>query len=129
HGGVQGDAKASSYVWIPSTKTVIAGDIVYDGVHLWTAETNAADRKAWVKTLDEIAALKPAVVIAGHQKPEKTGAPANLAFCKDYLAAFDQAVTTTKTSEDAQKAVKAKYADLGLDMILKIGADAAFKKQ
>lgn len=128
HGGVQGDDKSNSYVWIPSLKTVIAGDIVYDGVHLWTAETNAADRKAWVKTLDEISALQPTVVVPGHQKPEKTGAPANLAFCKDYLTAYDQAVAGAKTAEDVQKTVKAKYADLGLEMVLEIGAKAQFKK-
>src|SRR5882757_6471435 len=51
HGGVQGDEADNSYVWIPSIKTVVAGDIVYRGVHAWTAETKADQRKAWVKTL------------------------------------------------------------------------------
>src|SRR4051794_39450007 len=67
HGGVQGDAEDNSYVWIPSIKTVVAGDIVYRGVHAWTRETNAAQRAAWRKTLDQIAALKPEVVVAGHK--------------------------------------------------------------
>src|SRR3954471_4489209 len=64
HGGVQGDTEDNSYVWIPSIRTVVAGDIVYSGVHAWTAETNPAQRKAWRRTLDELAALKPTTVIA-----------------------------------------------------------------
>src|SRR3954470_6082837 len=51
HGGVQGDAEDNSYVWIPSIKTIVAGDIVYHGVHAWTRETTLAQRKAWRKTL------------------------------------------------------------------------------
>src|SRR5882672_8798925 len=66
-GPVQGDSTDNTYVWIRSTKTVIAGDIVYRGVHPWTRETNAAARKAWIKTLDDITALKPTTVIAGHK--------------------------------------------------------------
>jgi len=41
HGSVQGDDRTNSYVWIPSIKTVIAGDIVFQGIFPWTAETNA----------------------------------------------------------------------------------------
>lgn len=67
-GASQGDSADSAYVWIPSTKTVIAGDIVYANVHVWTRDSSAAQRKAWIKTLDEIAALRPTTVIAGaHQ--------------------------------------------------------------
>src|SRR5436190_532079 len=69
HGGVQGDEAGSSYVWIPSIKTVVAGDVVYSGVHVWTRETGAAQRKAWRKTLDELDALKPIMVVAGHKAP------------------------------------------------------------
>src|SRR4051812_34288527 len=46
HTGVGDDAN-NNYVWIPSIKTVVAGDIVFNGVHPWTAEGKSADRKAW----------------------------------------------------------------------------------
>src|SRR4051812_22618856 len=36
-----GDEADSTYVWIPSIKTVVAGDIVFRGVHPWTAEGKA----------------------------------------------------------------------------------------
>jgi glyoxylase-like metal-dependent hydrolase (beta-lactamase superfamily II) len=128
HGGVQGDEAQCAYVWIPSTKTVVAGDIVYRGVHAWTAETKAADRKAWVKTLDELVALHPTTVIAGHKDPKLDNSPAGIDQTRQYLETFDAAVANAKTSEDAQAKMKAKYKDLQLDVILKIGADAQYAK-
>ena len=126
HGGVQGDDKDNSYVWIPSIKTVIAGDIVYDGVHAWTAETNAAQRKAWSKTVDKLAALKPEKVVPGHQSPDRKQDPSNLKATQDYLAAFDEAVASSKTAEEVQQQIKTKYPDLQLDIIAKLGSQAQF---
>jgi glyoxylase-like metal-dependent hydrolase (beta-lactamase superfamily II) len=126
HGGVQGDDAENSYVWIPSTKTVIAGDIVYRGVYAWTAETKPEQRKAWAKTLDDIAALHPTTVIAGHKDPKLDNSPAGLDHTKQYLAAFDAAVAASKTAAEAEQKLKAKFGDLQLDVILHIGAGAAF---
>lgn len=128
HGGVQGDDKDNSYVWIPSIKTVIAGDIVYDGVHSWTAETRAAQRKAWSKTIDKLAALKPEKVVPGHQAPDRKQDPSNLKATQEYLAAFDEAVASSKTPEEVQQKIKSKYADLQLDIILKLGSEAQYAK-
>ena len=126
HGGLQGDDKDNSYIWIPSIKTVIAGDIVYDGVHSWTRETTPAQRKAWSKTIDQIAALKPEKVVPGHQAPDRKQDPSNLKATQDYLAAFDEAVASSKTAEEVQQKVKAKYPDLQLDISLKLGSQAAY---
>jgi glyoxylase-like metal-dependent hydrolase (beta-lactamase superfamily II) len=128
HGGVQGDAEDNSYVWIPSIKTVIAGDIVYRGVHAWTRETNAEQRKAWRKTLDEIAQLKPTTVIAGHKDPKQKDDAGGLDATRGYLDTFDAAVASSKTSAEAQRKVKAKYPTAQLDIILQLGADAAFAR-
>jgi glyoxylase-like metal-dependent hydrolase (beta-lactamase superfamily II) len=113
-------------VWIPSIKTVIAGDTVYSGVHAWTAETKAEQRKAWIKTLDEIIALAPTTVIAGHKDPKAKDDAASLEATKAYLTAFDAAVASSKTSAEVQQKVKQKYGTLQLDVILKLGADAAY---
>ncbi len=125
-GPIQGDDAHNTYVWIPSSKTVIAGDIAYNGTHVWTAETKPADRKAWTATLEKLEALNPVTVVPGHQKPELKHDAASLKFVKAYLAAFDEAVAASKTSDEVQAKVKAKYADLALDPVLKFGADAQF---
>ena len=125
-GPVQGDSPDNTYVWIPSTKTVIAGDIVFAGVHPWTAESNAESRKAWIKTLDELTALGPTMVVAGHKDPKVKDDASAIKQTRDYLAAFDAAVASSKTSAEVQQKIKAKYGTLQLDIILTIGADAAF---
>lgn len=125
-GPVQGDSPDNTYVWIPSTKTVIAGDIVFAGVHPWTAESNAESRKAWIKTLDELTALGPTMVVAGHKDPKVKDDASAIKQTRDYLEAFDAAVASSKTSAEVQQKIKAKYGTLQLDIILTIGADAAF---
>ena len=123
----QGDSPINSYVWIPSIKTVVAGDIVYRGVHVWTAETTAATRKAWVKTLDELTALHPTRVIAGHKDPKLDDSPSAITFVRTYLADFDAAVASSKSADEVQKKITAKYGDLQLPIILQIGAAAQYK--
>jgi glyoxylase-like metal-dependent hydrolase (beta-lactamase superfamily II) len=121
-----GDAPDTTYVWIPSIKTVVAGDIVFRGVHPWTAEGKADGRKAWIKTLDEISALGPEVVIAGHKDPKLDDKPAGIKQTRDYLEAFDAAVASSKSAAEVQDKMKKKYGDLQLDVILQIGAGAQF---
>jgi glyoxylase-like metal-dependent hydrolase (beta-lactamase superfamily II) len=128
HGGLAGDDVDNSYVWIPSIKTVVAGDIVFRGVHPWTANTKPEQRKAWIKTLDEIAALHPTTVVAGHKDPKLDNSAAGIKQTRDYLEAFDAAVESSKTSAEVQQKISAKYGDLQLPIILQLGADAAFAK-
>ena len=126
HAPAQGDSADNTYVWIPSTKTVITGDIVFNGVHPWTAESTADTRKAWIKTLDEIAALGPTTVIAGHKDPKNKDDASAIKLTKEYLETFDAAVTASKSSAELQQKIKAKYGALQLDVILQIGADAQY---
>lgn len=125
-GPVQGDDKNNSYVWIPSLHAVICGDIVYSGVFPWTAETDAAKRKDWIATIDKITALGALTVVAGHKNPGLKDEPAALQATKGYLIAWDEAVAASKSAAELQAKIKAKYPTLGLDIVLKIGSEAAF---
>jgi glyoxylase-like metal-dependent hydrolase (beta-lactamase superfamily II) len=127
-GGIQGDESQNSYVWIPSLKAVIAGDVAYDQVYPWTAETSVEERKAWLGSLDRLAGMNPTMVVPGHQKPEQKQDTGSLKFTKDYLLAFDEARATSKKPADLQEKMKTKYPSAALEVILKIGSEAAFKK-
>jgi glyoxylase-like metal-dependent hydrolase (beta-lactamase superfamily II) len=126
HGPVQGDAATSSYVWIPSIKAVVAGDVVFQGVFPWTAETNAEGRKAWLKTLDEITALGPEIVVAGHKDPKLKDDLMGVAATRVYLVDFDEAVASSKSAEELEAKMKASYPKNALDIVLHISAGAAF---
>jgi glyoxylase-like metal-dependent hydrolase (beta-lactamase superfamily II) len=128
-GGVQGDESENSYVSIPSLHALVTGDIVYDQVFPWTAETTPEQRKTWEGALDQLGTLNATVVVPGHQKPERQQNPDDLAFTKNYLIAFDEALGSSKKPAELQAKMKAKYPDAALDVILKLGAEAAFKKK
>jgi glyoxylase-like metal-dependent hydrolase (beta-lactamase superfamily II) len=126
HGPVQGDAPSNSYVWIPSIKTVVTGDIVYQGVFPWTAETTPETRKAWLKTLDDLTALNPTIVVAGHKDPKLKDDMSGIAATRAYLTDFDAAVAASKSAEELEGKMKAKYPKLQLDIVLHIAAGAQF---
>jgi glyoxylase-like metal-dependent hydrolase (beta-lactamase superfamily II) len=107
-GGQQGDSADNSFVWIPSLGVAVTGDIVYDGVFPWTAETTPAERKAWTATLDKLAALKATTVVPGHQKSERKQEASSITFTKEYLAAYDEALASAKGSADLQARIKAR---------------------
>jgi len=126
HGPVQGDASTDSYVWIPSIKTVVLGDIAYQGVFPWTAETNAGSRAGWVKTLDEVGALGATTVIAGHKDPKLKDDASSITATRSYLKDFDAAVASSKSATELQARMKEKYPKLAMEIVLQIGAGAQF---
>jgi glyoxylase-like metal-dependent hydrolase (beta-lactamase superfamily II) len=128
-GNVQGDEGNSSYVWIPSIKTVITGDVDFYGVFPWTLETTPAQRVAWIKTLDKIASLKPAVVIPGHQDPNLKDDPSSIAFTIEYLHYYDKMLPMATSSAQFQEMITTHYPTLIEKPILQKAADAAFSKK
>jgi glyoxylase-like metal-dependent hydrolase (beta-lactamase superfamily II) len=128
-GELQGDNANNSYVWITSLKAVICGDIVFNGVFPWTRDTTPAQHKDWIEVVDKIASLNPAIVVAGHKKPELKDDTSRLQFMKDYLSFYDEALAASKTSDEFQAKVKSKFPQLSMDIILKLASDAAFAKK
>jgi glyoxylase-like metal-dependent hydrolase (beta-lactamase superfamily II) len=63
----QGDTEHSTVLHVPSAAAVVGGDVVYNGVHMMTAETDEQSRGAWIASLDAVAALNPSTVVAGHK--------------------------------------------------------------
>ncbi|MGD0817099.1 MAG: MBL fold metallo-hydrolase [Methanomassiliicoccales archaeon] len=122
----QGDDHGNSYVWIPSLKTVVCGDIVYNGVYPWTADTTPAERKEWIRSLEKIESLRPVMAVAGHKDPSKTDDPSCLQFMKEYLNYYDAAVITSKSAEELKTAVKKRFPGLGLEIILNISSGTSF---
>lgn len=128
-GELQGDAKDNSYVWIPSLKAVITGDIVFNGLYPWTLETTPAERREWIKSLDRVAALDPLVVVGGHKNPGLEDDLTGIRFTKSYLAYYDEALASCKSADEFRSMIRSKFPGLGLEVILKMAADAAFAKE
>jgi len=116
-GGVQGaDGPGNSFVYVPSLKAVITGDIVFDRAYFGVPRTEA--RQNWLTTIDQIAALKPAVVIPGHEGPGATRDMRSIEFMKKYIADWDANVARAKTAAEMRANVLAQYPGLGMEFTL-----------
>lgn len=122
----QGDCSASSVVHVPSADALIAGDLVYNGTHLWTAETTPGERADWMANLEVLRGLGTARVVAGHRAPgQDDDAQRVLDFTADYLRAFDERLA--EHPRDAAALVSAMnetYAELTLPVLLELSAQA-----
>jgi glyoxylase-like metal-dependent hydrolase (beta-lactamase superfamily II) len=88
----QGDTEFSTVLHVPSAAAVIGGDIVYNGVHMMTAETDEKSREAWIAGLDAVAALNPRIVVAGHKSVGAPDLPESIGASQHYLRDFTRVV-------------------------------------
>ncbi|QZA77688.1 MBL fold metallo-hydrolase [Deefgea tanakiae] len=121
--GTTGPLAHRPYVWIPSIKTITGNVGVLGGLHVWTADTqNAAERMLWIAQLDEMAALKPEVVVPGHMQAGSKLDASNIAYTKQYLQTFEKNAAAAKDSAELIASMKKAYPDAGLGIALEIGA-------
>ncbi|MGO9078333.1 MAG: MBL fold metallo-hydrolase [Streptosporangiaceae bacterium] len=84
----QADTAHSTVLHIPSLAAVVTGDLAYNQVHMMTAETGEPERAQWIANLDTVAALDPAVVVAGHKQTGNGNDPKIIAESQQYLRDF-----------------------------------------
>lgn len=114
------------YIWVPSLNAIFGGVLLFSGVHVWTADTQGAEaRAAWVKTLDAMAARKPAVVVPGHIAPGAAIDATAIRYTRDYLAAFEEELAKTADSAALIAAMTKRYPNAGMGVALQIGAKVA----
>ncbi len=123
-GGLTGDSpKNNSYVWIPSMKAVVAGDIVFSGAHFVVPKIH----DEWIQTLDQIAALHPVIVIAGHQIAGAPTDASSIEFMKQYMQFFEESVESSKSADELRAKMKDRYPNLGLATLLDSGSKGRFQ--
>src|SRR5690242_5927198 len=59
---IRGDTAENTMLWIPGQGILIAGDVLFNDMHVYTAETNTKARGKWLDSLRKIRELKPAIV-------------------------------------------------------------------
>lgn len=112
------------YAWIPSIKTIVGNIAVFGNMHVWTADTQtSAERAAWIAQLDDMAALKPELVVPGHMSAGTSVDASAISFTKTYLQTFEKNLATSKDSAALINAMKQSYPQLTEGgMSLDIGA-------
>jgi glyoxylase-like metal-dependent hydrolase (beta-lactamase superfamily II) len=110
------DGAGNSFVFIPSLKAVVTGDIVFDHVYFGVQRDKA--RTDWSATIDQILALKPQIIVPGHEGPGATRNQASIAFMKKYIADWDANVAKSKNAAEMKQKVLKKYPGLGMPFTL-----------
>ncbi len=128
HKHIQGDTDENTMLWIPGQRILIAGDVVVNDMHVYTAETDSNARGKWRNSLNKIRELKPSVVIPGHSK---VGAPldANTAvdFTENYLLAFEEELKKAKDPDSLINAMKERFPSADFVLAIERGAKANVK--
>jgi glyoxylase-like metal-dependent hydrolase (beta-lactamase superfamily II) len=128
---LQGDVlnPTNSAIWIPSLRAVLAGDIVFNGVYPYLAASTPASRAAWQGSLERLASLHPDIVVAGHKtSADLPDTPESIDFMHRYLRDFDAERTKAANVQAMVAAIRAKYPDLTVVMLLYYSAFKTFKQ-
>jgi glyoxylase-like metal-dependent hydrolase (beta-lactamase superfamily II) len=124
----QGDTDENTILWIPGQRILIAGDVVFNNVHAYTAESDSRARAKWLNSINIIKGLKPSVVIPGHSE---AGAPLDansaLDFTENYLLAFEEELKKAKDPDSLIDAMKARFPSADFVLALERGAKANVK--
>ena len=126
---VQGDTTSptNSFLWIPSLRAVIAGDLVFNGVHPWLASTDPEAHEAWLNSLKQVMDLQPRIVVAGHKKNADLKDTSEAVSTTDkYIRDFDATRKYAANADDLIGAMKRKYPELDLEFFLTTAAKKAF---
>src|SRR5882757_3429901 len=127
---IQGDTDENTMLWIPGQRILIAGDVLFNDMHVYTAETDSKARAKWLNSLQRIRELKPSVVIPGHSK---VGAPLDastaLDFTEDYLLVFEEELKKAKDPDSLIDAMKEKFPSADLLLALERGAKANVERR
>ena len=125
---IQGDTDENTMLWIPGQRLLVAGDVVFNNMHVYTAETDSHARRKWLNSLNTVRALQPSVVIPGHSK---VGAPLDastaIAFTETYLLVFEEELTKAKDPAGLIEAMKERFPSADLLLAIERGATANVK--
>jgi glyoxylase-like metal-dependent hydrolase (beta-lactamase superfamily II) len=122
---LQGDTDENTMLWIPGQRILIAGDVLFNNMHVYTAETDSKARGKWLNSLNTIRDLKPSVVIPGHSK---VGAPLDAStaveFTAKYLLVFEEELKKAKDPDSLINAMKENFPSADLLLAIERGAKA-----
>jgi glyoxylase-like metal-dependent hydrolase (beta-lactamase superfamily II) len=93
---VMGDMKYNTVVWIPSTRTLVGSDVLFNQAHPFTCELTTEERQQWTGDIERLEKVDAEVIIPGHQKPGMPFDSSSFDFTKDYLVATEEELARTK---------------------------------
>jgi glyoxylase-like metal-dependent hydrolase (beta-lactamase superfamily II) len=105
------DTDDNSVLHVPDLGLVVAGDVIYNGAHMYLAESvTVGGLGPWRKAIDKVEALDPKHIVAGHQNKQlNDDAARTIAETRQYLDDAEELLRTEKTALDFFNAKIQKY--------------------
>ncbi|MEV0912121.1 MBL fold metallo-hydrolase [Streptomyces hokutonensis] len=89
------DTDGTTVLHVPSIGLVVAGDVVYNGVHVCLSESVDGGRAQWLQALDAVERLAPRHIVCGHQDKELPDSPATIEETRQYIRDADRLLKET----------------------------------
>jgi hypothetical protein len=103
------DTDSTTCLHAPSIDLVVAGDSVYNDVHLYLAESVSGGRDRWLAALDTVESLQPKQVVSGHKRAERPDDPANIEATRQYIRDVEMFLEADPTARELYDAMLAKH--------------------
>lgn len=94
------DTDQTTVLQVPSLGLVVAGDVAYNGIHQYIVEGGDGGFEAWIAALDQVAALEPTAVVAGHKNRDLPDDPIILQETKQYLQDVTKLLAGSPTPQE-----------------------------
>ena len=121
------DTDDCAVLHVPDLDLVVAGDVLYNGVHQYLGETADGDFSGWRNAIDVVAALEPRRIVASHQNKDlDDDAPRLIAETRRYLDDVEAALATHDGPVEFFTAMLKRYPDRLGASTLWVGARALY---
>jgi glyoxylase-like metal-dependent hydrolase (beta-lactamase superfamily II) len=121
------DTEATSVLHVPDLGLVVAGDVIYNGAHLYLSESSLAGLNKWRSAIDQVEALGARHIVAGHQDSKlDDDAARTIADTREYLDVAEEQLRTQNTAAEYFNAMVERYPDRLGRTVLWATAQAVF---
>jgi glyoxylase-like metal-dependent hydrolase (beta-lactamase superfamily II) len=122
------DSSDTSVLHVPGLGLVVAGDVIYNGVHMYLAQVGIIGAFGpWRDAIDKVEALEPRHIVAGHQNKElDDDAERTIAETRQYLDDAEELLRSEATALDFFNAKIERYPDHLGRTVLWVGASVLY---
>jgi glyoxylase-like metal-dependent hydrolase (beta-lactamase superfamily II) len=122
-----GDADDNSVLHVPDLGLVVAGDVIYNGVHMYLGQSAIVGFGPWREAIDKVEALGPRHIVCGHQDERlDDDAKRTIEQTRQYLHDADDLLRTEITAVGFFNAKIERYPDHLGRLILWVTARALY---
>jgi glyoxylase-like metal-dependent hydrolase (beta-lactamase superfamily II) len=122
------DSGDTTVLHVPDLDLVVAGDVIYNGVHMYLAQgAIVGGFGPWRDAIDKVEALAPRHIVCGHQNKElDDDAQRTIAETRQYLDDADELLRTEKTAVDFFNAKIERYPNHLGRTVMWVGASVLY---